>query len=513
MKHEIIKVDALATHSNDEIKEHTARMKLAHINAPMTSASAFYAKTIAGESDWIIAEQPVRTLSIGLTDMIGLKLRDEGNQLIEETRLINNSFVGLSFHQLEAMLTSDLTIENLKSRLLVWGETVTNKVTYKLRHRSKKEPLLAYEYLLDLFLRHLDSEIAFGRDRMFQVAWTVVLDQIGYIIMKSFLVDNRNFYYHHLDFKTYEFRGPLASESKGRVACASLLNVYGVEIPRLFVQFALPPLLEHLNNVSPLVPVEKCRSDYYQYLGDITEAMPYLYQLDSNDRYIFQIPNSDYYCGFKFMSANGVGDFFIAANGEEILTDMKSRIARTGLEISWDGTMSAITQPWITLSRMCGVDDAWRISCWFLEQVHTQIVLDYLKVIENIDITTSRTEAITSSEDNTGEFKYVEWVRQANSTAPAIDEVLVPAMNSLGVSKSLIPQIRRTLFFKLLELCDVRIEPGKGSEIKLLRDGKHPFRLGNHYGPNPTVPTFLASNILQRLEITHDEWSAAMSMV
>ena len=72
-----------------------------------------------------------------------------------------------------------------------------------------------------------------------------------------------------------------------------------------------------------------------------------------------------------------------------------------------------------------------------------------------------------------------------------------------------IPQIRRNLFFKILENCGVRIEQGKGSEIKLLRVGKHPFRLGNHGYVNPTMPSFLAANILRRLEITYAEWMAA----
>jgi hypothetical protein len=67
-------------------------------------------------------------------------------------------------------------------------------------------------------------------------------------------------------------------------------------------------------------------------------------------------------------------------------------------------------------------------------------------------------------------------------------------------------QLRRRQFFKLLERCGVSIEQGKGSEIKLLRDGWHPFRIGNHYGNNPTIPWFLAISILKRLGISRDEW-------
>lgn len=67
-------------------------------------------------------------------------------------------------------------------------------------------------------------------------------------------------------------------------------------------------------------------------------------------------------------------------------------------------------------------------------------------------------------------------------------------------------QLRRRQFFKLLGRCGVTIEQGKGSEIKLLRDGWHPFRIGNHYGNNPTIPCVLAISILRRLGITRAEW-------
>jgi len=66
--------------------------------------------------------------------------------------------------------------------------------------------------------------------------------------------------------------------------------------------------------------------------------------------------------------------------------------------------------------------------------------------------------------------------------------------------------LRRRYFFKLLERCGVSIEQGKGSEIKLLRAGGHTFRIRNHYGNNPTIPSLLTIKILRRLGITRDEW-------
>jgi hypothetical protein len=74
-----------------------------------------------------------------------------------------------------------------------------------------------------------------------------------------------------------------------------------------------------------------------------------------------------------------------------------------------------------------------------------------------------------------------------------------------------LPQLRRRYFFKLLERCGVEVAQAQGSEIKLLRKTKRPFRLGNHYGSNPTIPAYLAASILKRLDITREEWIDALA--
>ncbi|HAN47853.1 MAG TPA: hypothetical protein DCQ20_03080, partial [Nitrospira sp.] len=61
--------------------------------APQNIGEAYVASVAKGE-DRFILEQAARTLPRSLTELISLLLRDEGNALIEETRLINNRYVG-----------------------------------------------------------------------------------------------------------------------------------------------------------------------------------------------------------------------------------------------------------------------------------------------------------------------------------------------------------------------------------------------------------------------------------
>ncbi|AOI99871.1 hypothetical protein [Burkholderia sp. LA-2-3-30-S1-D2] len=82
---------------------------------------------------------------------------------------------------------------------------------------------------------------------------------------------------------------------------------------------------------------------------------------------------------------------------------------------------------------------------------------------------------------------------------------------TMQITTHALPQIRKSRFFKILRACGVEVVQGQGSEKKLLRAGAHTFRLGSHYGLNPTIPSFLACRILRRLEIGRSEWVAAVN--
>ncbi|MFC3458991.1 hypothetical protein [Massilia haematophila] len=172
--------------------------------------------------------------------------------------------------------------------------------------------------------------------------------------------------------------------------------------------------------------------------------------------------------------------------------------------------------PWLTLDKVFGAEAAVTLSWWLLKQVHAQLVKDYLNIqhyyLDRTDVEPVEVD-IGASADET--LLYVSLARASDGQQPAQEADLVetPAALAEDVSTGTVrlPQLRRRYFFKLLEYCGVEIAQGKGSEIKLLRKAKRPFRLGDHYGNNPTIPAFLAANILKRLEITSEEWIEAIA--
>lgn len=175
--------------------------------------------------------------------------------------------------------------------------------------------------------------------------------------------------------------------------------------------------------------------------------------------------------------------------------------------------MSDITQLWMTIDNIL-CESALAVSCWLLESIHGRIVEDYLKVRSrrNKDAIAPDEASHDPADADQGWATYSSWLSEVEDS----DDGGSPATDEKPLERDIVhslPQVRQSRFFKILRACGVDIVQGKGSERKLLRRGARPFRLGNHYGPNPVIPSFLACQILHRLDITRAEWSEAIAAV
>ncbi|WP_175241053.1 hypothetical protein, partial [Burkholderia cenocepacia] len=202
------------------------------------------------------------------------------------------------------------------------------------------------------------------------------------------------------------------------------------------------------------------------------------------------------------------------------LPGLETNFFRGAFNIGLDGALSVISHPWLTLDRALDESDALSVSVWLLEQVHEKAVEDYLKIRHlppagsdsesDLDATTLEPDQIDAGEMAT----YAAWldeVRGVEGEGGQPSSESWDANEAAQIAMHALPQIRQSRFFKVLRACGVEVVQGKGSEKKLLRAGAHPFRLGSHYGPNPTIPSFLACQILRRLEISRSEWAAAVN--
>lgn len=341
------------------------------------------------------------------------------------------------------------------------------------------------------------------------------MDMLAYRLLNGLLIATGQCYLQYGDDASHLplMRGPLAQTNGGHHV-AKLMNLYGVEPAHYIENIILRPLLHYL--ASSAAPDPTGGDAFAAMHGDILEAFPYLLSSSRPMRYAFSIPGTSCTGTLTFVASSGFARFCFSDSRAALEAGLARSFARGALELAVDGRLSFEMHPWKTLEGLFGHADGLLLSHWLLKQVHHQVVADYLRINryylegEAVETVLEPNEADENDEndENDESLVYFSWLKEAQLAVQNVPEdVQFPA--DVPVTGRL-PQIRRNLFFKLLEGCGVRIEQGKGSEIKLLRDAHHPFRLGNHYGRNPAIPSFLAANILKRLGISGDEWTNAV---
>lgn len=483
---------------NDKAKLHIARSPLDKYNSQVLKTQS-----------WIILEQPVKVLPRSLTELISMRLRDEGNALIEETRYLNNLRVGETFTKVHIESIADLTFIDLRGKLLDWAEQVINEVYYKHRRQFKEDPFGTYLKHHHGYISYIDQKIAHGADHLYSALWSKVLDAIPYWLLDRALQQPGKAVISYVPDETGRLHSSLelAPELVHQGKNVKVhLNLYGAE-PTVFCEsIILRPLLSALaNEVFPEADVMQQQLNLI--MGDILEATPYLMKNRCYEEYLFDIPGTTCVGGFLYLSPNGIGQFCFSENRKYWAEGHAESFYRGMLELDFFGMLTFYMHPWRSLERVFGVADALKLTYWFLKQVHTTVVQEYLR-IEKYYLTSQ--SALTSDGPEQDDL-YVPWQR------PAVEDFEAVAFDSeeadiiRGIST--LPQLRRSKFFKILSNCGVRVEQGKGSELKLLKDGAHPFRLGDHYGPNPTIPSFLVDSILKRMQISPEQWKLALAAV
>ncbi len=495
-----------------DLMARTADMEKRLLVKPATNVSEQYAKSVAKLGDRLIESMPPLFLPRSLTDLIDLPLRDHGNDLIEETREINNRHVGNTIKTLEAVLLGDEEVEDLSRRVMEWSERVTRAILYKARRQFAADPTRTYIKIYSSAIHDLDVKVAHGMNNMFSLVWSSALELIPTTLIEEVFVstglvsgqfDDRredrgytwnvsermlqNGRFIHDQFMLYEFQ-PLA---------------YARDV-------VLTPLLSHLKSTGALPDLGAMQHDKDVFVADLLEAFPYLVSSRRMGKFMFGVPGAEVVAVFDFAGTNGFARIFLSDTEARFAREITAAKSMGMLELGFNGSVHVFFKPWKTLDSMFGRDDALRLTYWLLKQAHALVVPSFLKVSsaymkrrtgsDGVDVEVVETAGSCYAD-------YTDWLLEAR----VVDEELpVTDEASLGSVTAAIPQMRRSRFFKLLAECAVRIEQGKGSEIKLMRDGAHPFRLGNHYGPNPTVPSFLIASILKRLQISKEVWHQAL---
>lgn len=473
--------------------------------------SEVYAKSVATEGGWQIQEQPIKTLPRSLTDLIPVVLRDEGNALIEETRQINNRYAGVDIRSLQALLVGDLETIDLKERVLVWAEKMTHAVLFKARRQIAENCVKAYSNLYRSFIHEIDTKIAHGTDHMYSVTWSSAMEAIPYWLIDAIFVQTGFVTGAHESDQHFVLGGTLLLNRVEAYFLTQQFTLYNFETIAYSREIILTPLHRTLLSGGTLPSIETMRRQTALFLADLLEAFPYLLSSTRVGKHLFSLPGTTCVAAFDYIANDGFARFMFSDSKERFEREIVLGSCRGILEVGFDGRIAFYMMPWMTLARVFGTEASLVLTYCLLKIAHEKVVADYLKIKDYYLDPRPIASPIKMDEIDEGDgfTSYTDWVREAQDEAVDLEI----GEGSDAQEKPLIAQMRRTRFFKLLRNCDVTIESGKGSEIKLLRPTFHPFRMGNHYGSNPTVPSYLIANILKRLQITRAEWRHAIANV
>jgi len=491
------------------------------LNLKPASALDVYSQGIVKAGDCIIREQPLMKLPLSLACLLTMNLRDEGNGLIEATRALNNRYAGCWTQAVKVQLFADVELMDLKARVLNWCERAMQEVLYKRRRGVENEPFVTYGKLFETFIREIDTRIAHGDDRMYQEIWSRAMDCMCYQLIEGcFLKPGHIVCRHGIDaFHLLKWEGACLRNKHVANCVSHHMNLYGVDAALYTRDVVLRPLSAALVDVEAMDPDVVLRADFHSCVGDLLEAFPYLCSSKRTSRYTFPIRGSTCVAVFRFLGPHGFGMFAFFDSEEELHAGLETGACRAGLTLDFDGALGCLMHPWLTVERFLGATDALRVSHWLISQVHGRIVEDYLKINryflqrkQHDGVPDSGSGVANGANDLLVHAEYAEALREPIDADPHFEAgASIPAVAVNAGRGPFLPQIRRSRFFKILRMCGVEIVQGKGSEIKLLRGGAHPFRLGSHYGVNPAIPSFLAGQILKRLEISREEWISAIS--
>jgi len=485
------------------------------LNRRPVFAQDHYARIVATTDDWVIAGARPAQLPLALCQLITLEQRDAGHALLEETRCLNNQYTGYSFRTAEIILKGDPDVLDLQARTLAWGEETARQLNFKLRHQARNDPYRTFLNAYDAIVAPIDQNIVHCRDHLHSIIWEPVVDLLPYQLLDAMLFRPAHCTLSHDASPAHRpcltlarpMRSPEDEERLG-----SIFSLYAVEPVAYMDSVVLGPLLRALQDDPTLPDTGRQRQQYRDMLDDLMEAHPYLLSGDRAERYMFSIPETSCMAAFSFLAPNGCGRFMVSDDASSLRRGMHTNFMRGALSVGYDGRISMWMHPWRTLDGVFGEEAAVTLSWWLLRQVHGQLVQDYLSIqhyyLDEAAVQPAEAETAGIPDDT---LLYVALARSSAGQLHIADADEVEPAEPADQNRDRLPQLRRRHFFRLLEQCGVEIARGKGSEIKLLRKTGRPFRLGNHYGTNPTIPAFLAASILKRLEITGEEWSSALA--
>lgn len=459
---------------------------------------------------------------------------------------INNYHAGMHIRLALTVASHNKSIHQLKSKIFSFAEYLGEKYFYSRffftvdsANKSTSDFLSAFNKLiLDVFEPFAETSFSWGLVLAFgdAVFWFVLLNSV---YGGTSIFDNNSVKPHSqkmlMQDSTQHQQVIWKFYGDNPILCKQLINEYETtfflgNIDLRFKKNILKPHSHHqfdsvLASISnDLREMRRLLIKNYNPINSIIELD---LQLSKPEQIAFGVTSDKIYALWQWETyGDGLGRICLGFDKEDMIQQASKTYRRDAqyrkvLRVNWDGKISPLETPWITADKMpllcydCPIDFNFHIMHKFHElfydwyanatqkiksrKIETHINHSLEKendtlVFDEIDeisiIINESLNNLQSLEDSTIKGDTEECLDKANR------------INTFYFNQG----IKSKRFFKILEEnFNIIIKQGKGSEIKVIKQGGKIYRLG-HHGKEVFYHANLIRKVLRRLEIQLDDW-------
>lgn len=433
--------------------------------------------------------------------IMGKSLNNEIKYILMLIKDINNEFVNESVVETGVLLSDDLRVFIIRSKLQVWIGKYCKERLKKTNLKDKDCPVAKftriYNELYPFFYRIMSDENS--------IDYIFMSDCIETIPWRLYV----NTWKKLISIETSENGLTLSSnilpENKLKI-CGKYFEKYHWrnedDCKEFFdLMFKAVSMDENLLKRT----TDKKQLDLLNMASDIQEMKPFLIRNYNPEKSIIKFENN-VFIGWEWGSGHTIGVIMVDFSKRELLEAFHNHLYKYQIGLEYDGILTNFILPWFNTKTMPFAygDDLpyYDLNIIIVSEVHKILFSFY----EQIDV-----EGIlnkSQSADDNHKTELSEELVAASCQVIADDEEIDEAPTKFG--KKLIPKVRSQRLFSILEnRLDCEIRTGKGSEIIIYRKSGKIFRLG-HHKQNEYIPSVIIKNLLNRINVTKEEWMLAI---
>ncbi len=424
-------------------------------------------------------------LPFAVASLFPLKVRDKCNKLLSTTESIMSRYKGTSYNNIAYGSTVTRDEAELRSEINSLCSEVVEFVLYKLRHQYRSNVNNAAVKAWQKYIAPFIQATTHHKSNTFMYFWSeTVVQLIARLIVEP-------------------------CTNAGHIRCAwegYMLTEY-VQLPYLdALDEFIPdsPYFHYLSNLRFEKELMESNGTTYppndlsDMFSDIFEMYPVLMKGFNPHKNIIRLPDSLGYMMIAFCPDTVLLEIKIAPSENEVIHCRNSGKLPVTFSFKWDGTIIHGLSNWMAVGRSTP------LYSFLVYHVHKVLVPMYVLALEGID----KTREENQNDDDIDKL-YSVWTEQIHSEHKQKKDKKECA--EPPISNTQIPKMRRNRFFRVCKELGLKVEPGKGSELKIYRPGSRIFVLGTHGVKNDVIPSWLATKILARAEVTPSDFKRALN--